>query len=90
MGTALNRDLPPYLMASGNYATTHGLNKEGLRRNKFSEECIQALHKTYMSLVRSKQPKVEDSPEIKTLASQFPEVKRFIEFVSSSKRGIAK
>ena len=90
MGTALNRDLPPYLMASGNYATTHGLNKEGLRRNEFSEECIQALHKTYMSLVRSKQPKIESSSEIEALADQFPEVKRFIEFVSSSKRGIAK
>ena len=90
MGTALNRDLPPYLMASGNYATTHGLNKEGLRRNEFSEECIQALHKTYMSLVRSKQPKIESSSEIEALAEQFPEVKRFIEFVSSSKRGIAK
>ncbi|MGH1537021.1 MAG: acyl-ACP--UDP-N-acetylglucosamine O-acyltransferase, partial [Gammaproteobacteria bacterium] len=32
MGTALNRDLPPYLIASGNYASTHGLNKEGLHR----------------------------------------------------------
>ncbi len=90
MGTALNRDLPPYLMASGNYATTHGLNKEGLRRNKFSEECIQALHKAYMSLVRSKQSVNENTSEIKALADQYPEVGRFIKFISSSKRGIAK
>ncbi len=88
MGTALNRDLPPYLIASGNYASTHGLNKEGLHRNGFSEDCIKALHKTYKLLVRSKQSKSENQAEVKTLADQFPEVKHFMEFINSSKRGI--
>jgi len=88
MGTALNRDLPPYVMASGNYATTHGLNKEGLRRRNFSEECINALHKSYKLLVRSKNSKSENLAEVKKLADQFPEVKNFMEFVSTSKRGI--
>ena len=90
MGTALNRDLPPYLMASGNYATTHGLNKEGLRRNGFSEDCIQALHNTYMTLVRSKQAKSETTLELDELTAQHPQVKYFVEFISSSKRGIVK
>ena len=88
MGTALNRDLPPYVMASGNYATTHGLNKEGLRRRGFSEECIIALHKSYKLLVRSKHSKSENRAEVKILADQFPEVKSFMDFVISSKRGI--
>jgi UDP-N-acetylglucosamine acyltransferase len=88
MGTALNRDLPPYVMASGNYASTHGLNKEGLRRRGFSEECITALHKSYKLLVRSKHSKSENLAEVKILADQFPEVKSFMEFVISSKRGI--
>jgi len=90
MGTALNRDLPPYLMASGNYATTHGLNKEGLRRNGFSEDCIQALHKSYMALVRSKQVKSENTSELNELSNHYPEVKHFVDFISTSKRGIAK
>ncbi len=88
MGTALNRDLPPYLMASGNYASTHGLNKEGLHRHGFSEDCIRALHKSYKLMVRSKHSKSENQVEVKILADQFPEVKRFIDFISSSKRGI--
>lgn len=88
MGTALNRDLPPYVMASGNYASTHGLNKEGLRRRGFSEDCIQALHKSYKILVRSKQSKIEGMAEVEKLADQFPEVKRFMSFIATSKRGI--
>lgn len=88
MGTALNRDLPPYLMASGNYASTHGLNKEGLKRRNFSEDCIKALHKSYKLLVRSKHSRDENLVEVAKLAEQFPEVKRFMEFVSTSKRGI--
>lgn len=88
MGTALNRDLPPFVMASGNYASTHGLNKEGLRRRGFSEECINALHKSYKLLVRRKHSKSENLDEVKKLADQFPEVKLFMDFIISSKRGI--
>lgn len=88
MGTALNRDLPPYVMASGHYASTHGLNKEGLKRRGFSEECIKALHKSYKLLVRSKHSKSENLAEVKILADQYPEVKRFMDFITSSKRGI--
>lgn len=88
MGTALNRDLPPYVMASGNYASTHGLNKEGLKRRGFSEECIAALHKSYKLLVRSKHSRSENLSEVKILANQFPEVERFMNFVISSERGI--
>jgi len=88
MGTALNRDLPPYVMASGNYASTHGLNKEGLRRQGFSDDCINALHKSYKLLVRSKSSKDENLAEVKKLAKQYPEVLYFLDFVTTSKRGI--
>lgn len=88
MGTALNKDLPPYVIASGNYATTHGLNKEGLRRRGFSEECIQALHKAYKLLVRSKSTKDDSLDEVRSLAEKFPEVGKFLRFIQSSERGI--
>ncbi len=88
MGTAINRDFPPYLMASGNYAKTHGLNKEGLRRRGFTEDCIKTLHKSYMLLVRSKGSKNENIAEIDVLANKHPEVRTFFDFITSSKRGI--
>ena len=88
MGTALNRDLPPYVMASGNYATTHGLNKEGLRRRGFSEKSIKALHKSYKLLMHNKGSKSENLLQVEKLAAVHPEVQKFLDFITSSKRGV--
>ena len=88
MGTALNRDLPPYVMASGNFATTHGLNKEGLQRRGFTEECIKALHQSYKLLVRNKGSRKENILQVEELAKDHPEVRNFLDFILESKRGI--
>ena len=88
MGCALNRDLPPYVMAAGNLAKTFGLNKEGLRRRGFSETTIQALYRAYKALVVSKAPKEDQLESIKELSDEFEEVRNLIRFIDSSKRGI--
>lgn len=90
MGTALNKDLPPYVMAAGNLAKTYGLNKEGLRRRQFSESCIAALHRAYKSLVISKLPFEQQVESIAELGQQFDEVNRLVEFIRASKRGIVR
>jgi len=43
-----------------------------------------------MTLVRSKQAKSETTLELDELTAQHPQVKHFVEFISSSKRGIVK
>ena len=88
MGTALNKDLPPYVMASGKFAVTHGLNKVGLQRQGFSKECILALHQSYRLLFRNKGSRSENLPQVEALAEKFPEVRNFLEFITTSKRGI--
>ncbi len=87
MGSALNKDLPPYTMASGNLAKAFGLNKEGLRRRNFSEEVIQALHQAYKALIVSRNPRAEQFIKVKTLAGQYEEVNNFVNFIESSQRG---
>lgn len=87
MGSALNKDLPPYTMASGNLAKAFGLNKEGLRRREFSEEVIQALHQAYKALIISKAPRAEQYAKVQDLANEFSEVKTFIDFIEASQRG---
>jgi len=87
MGSALNKDLPPYTMASGNLAKAFGLNKEGLRRREFSEEVIQALHQAYKALIVSKGTHDERFSKVKDLAGQYNEVKIFVEFIEASQRG---
>ena len=88
MGTALNKDLPPYVMASGKFATTHGLNKVGLQRRGFSEECIKALHQSYRLLFRNKGSRSENISRVEAIAQEHPEVRSFLDFITTSKRGI--
>ncbi|CAG0907766.1 unnamed protein product, partial [Cyprideis torosa] len=57
MGTALNRDLPPFTMAAGNYASAIGINKEGLKRRGFSPETIAALNKAFRLLIKGRDRK---------------------------------
>ena len=39
--------LPPYLLAAGDRATLHGLNKVGLQRHGFSQTTLSNLKKAY-------------------------------------------
>jgi UDP-N-acetylglucosamine acyltransferase len=87
MGSAINKDLPPYMMASGNLAKAFGLNKEGLRRREFSEDVIQALHQAYKALIVSKNTRAEQFEKIKDISEQFSEVREFVEFIENSQRG---
>lgn len=90
MGTALNRDLPPYVLASGNLAAAHGINKVGLKRHGFRADTIQALHKAYMLLIKTRNRRDDNPFQLEQLASAFPEVARFVDFVKNSPRGVVR
>jgi UDP-N-acetylglucosamine acyltransferase len=88
MGTALNRDLPPYVLASGNLAEPHGINKVGLKRHGFSLETIQALHKAYLLLIKSKKRRGDEAQQLQELGRAYSEVAHMMEFVNNSPRGV--
>lgn len=88
MGTALNMDLPPYVIASGNLAKAYGLNKEGLRRREFSEESIAALHQAYKALIVSKNSRADQLEKIQDIIEEYPEVRNLVSFIENSSRGI--
>ena len=90
MGSALNKDLPPYVIAAGNLAKAYGLNKEGLRRREFSEDVIQALHQAYKALIVSKNPRAEQIEKISPLIEQYAEVREFVGFIENCSRGIVR
>ncbi len=87
MGSGLNKDLPPYLLAAGLPAQTHGLNKVGLKRVGFSEDVIQKLHQAYMKLLRSLSDYKINIDEQYKVAAQYPDVKHLIEFIETSMDG---
>lgn len=87
MGSALNRDLTPYTLASGNYARAIGINKIGLQRKGFSKEAIDALRRCFRLMVHQRN-RNESMNELESLAKRFPEARLFFDFVQSSKRGV--
>ena len=90
MGSAINRDVPPFVMVSGNYARSYGINKIGLRRKGFSEDAINAITKAYKLLVRKRAARTDALQQLEPLVQEFDEVKMFVDFVQASSRGIVK
>lgn len=87
MGAALNQDLPPYLLATGSFAKTHGLNREGLRRNNFDQKKINTLHKAYKLIFRSSNNPTNTN-ELENLSKEYDEVSYLLDFIEQSERGV--
>ncbi|KZY93695.1 acyl-[acyl-carrier-protein]--UDP-N-acetylglucosamine O-acyltransferase, partial [Oleiphilus sp. HI0073] len=51
-GSIVLRDIPAFVMASGQSASAYGLNSEGLKRRGFSPESLRALKSAYRTLYR--------------------------------------
>ena len=88
--SAVVKDIPPYVIAAGDRATLHGLNKVGLRRRGMSEETLFALKKTYRIVFRIGLTLNEAIQRVKAEVDQLPEVVQFIDFIQSSSRGITR
>ena len=82
------KDIPPYLMVSGNTAQPYGLNSRGLKRRGFSEESIKAIKTAYKLLYRSGLTLENALNEMSSLAEKYPEVEHFSNFVQNTERGI--
>lgn len=82
------KDIPPYLMVSGNTAQPYGLNSRGLKRRGFSEESIKAIKSAYKLLYRSGLTLENALKEMSPLAEKYPEVEHFSSFVQNTERGI--
>lgn len=85
--SAINRDVPPYVVVSGNHASAYGINKEGLKRRDFDPATIRALHKAYIAMIKSRKSREEALSSIQDLIEQHSEVRDFVEFIQTSERG---
>ncbi len=90
MGSAISKDVPPFLMVAGQPSHPRGLNVEGLRRRGFTPEAIKALRRAYKIVYRSGLTAVKAVDEIAGLASEFDAVGQFSEFIRQSERGIVR
>jgi UDP-N-acetylglucosamine acyltransferase len=88
MGSAIAKDVPPFILVSGHMARPYGLNVEGLKRRGFSAEAIKMLRRTYKLVYKSGLPLQQAQQELQALAEEFPEVREFHDFIARSQRGI--
>ena len=88
--SAVVKDVPPYVIASGDRAKLHGLNSVGLKRHGFSENTLSSLKKTYRIIFRIGLTMNEAIERVRAEVEQIPEVLGFIDFIKSSQRGITR
>lgn len=85
------KDIPAYVMVSGNPAHAFGLNVEGMRRKGWSKETIQGLRQAFKLLYKDGLTTVDAIAKIQEdILPNVPEVQRLIDSVQQSKRGIVR
>lgn len=88
--SAVVKDIPPFVIASGDRAKLHGLNSVGLKRQGFSNETLSLLKKAYRIIFRTGLTLNEAIERVKAEVEQIPEVVNLIDFIKSSQRGITR
>lgn len=88
-GSICTQDVLPFVKTVGNRpAKSYGINNIGLERKGFTKETIDALHRAYRLLVRSKLKMHEAVGRIEAELGFHSEARYFAEFVRASKRGV--
>jgi UDP-N-acetylglucosamine acyltransferase len=84
------QDVPPFMMADGNPASTRTINKVGLMRNGVSEEAQAALKQAYKILFRSGLTIPNALERMEAELPPLPEIQHLARFTRGSERGIGK
>jgi UDP-N-acetylglucosamine acyltransferase len=90
MGTVILKDVPPYVTVSGNSASPHGINAEGLRRRGFSPEALRNLRRAYKAIYRQGLTVDQALVRLRELEHECPEVAVLSSFINASRRGIVR
>ena len=92
--SAINQDVPPFIMADGNPPSARGFNIEGLRRRGFGPERIAAVKAMYRQIYRNGLTLEQARDAIDALAAEHPEacedVAMMQAFLQGSTRGITR
>ena len=86
--SAVFKDIPAYIMASGNPAAPHGMNFEGMRRRGWSDKTIRSLRKAYKVVYRQGLKVGEAVEVLQGMVVETPEIQALIDSLQSSTRGI--
>ncbi len=88
--SAVVKDIPPFVIAAGDRATLHGLNKVGLQRHQFPDNSVNHLKKAYRIIFRIGLTVNEAVERVLAEVENTPEVLRLVHFIKSTERGITR
>jgi UDP-N-acetylglucosamine acyltransferase len=88
--SAVVKDVPPFVIAAGDRAKLHGLNRVGLKRHGFSTDAIATLKKTYRLIFRIGLTLNEAIERVRAEVGHAPEVDYLLDFIKASERGMTR
>jgi len=88
--TAVTRDVPPYVLASGHPAEPITINAEGLKRRGFTPEQIRTIKNAYRVLYRSDLKLEEAVERLTAMAAEHEELRIFVDFIGKSTRSLVR
>jgi UDP-N-acetylglucosamine acyltransferase len=89
-GSVVNKDIPPYFMASGHYADAQGINSVGLKRRGFDSKTIMDIKRAYKIICRKGYTLEEAKEELAKSAGDCSELQILLDFISVENRGIVR
>lgn len=89
MGAMVAKDIPAFVLVSGDTAKAHGLNIEGMRRRNYSKELINTLRNAYRVVYRQGNTTQAALAELETWP-QSEQLAWFVDSIKASKRGITR
>jgi UDP-N-acetylglucosamine acyltransferase len=87
--SVVTKDILPFCRAQGNYAMARATNKIGLSRKGFSREEVSNVHKAIRIMLLGSHTVEEGIQRIQEECVSSPNIEYFIQFMRSSKRGLA-
>ena len=88
--SAVSQDVIPFVSAVGNRARLFGLNIVGLKRHGFNKARVLKIKKAYNIIFRSRVSLKDAIAQIEEGINDSEDVKKMIEFIKDSKRGICR
>jgi UDP-N-acetylglucosamine acyltransferase len=86
--SAVRKDVPPFVKASGSPMRLYGLNSVGLQRRGIPDETRHELRRAYRLLFQSKLNLKEALAQARAELHPYPEVQQLLDFFAKSDRGV--
>lgn len=90
ISSVIVKDVPPYVLVSGNTAKPSGLNREGLKRHGFDSDTINLLRKAYKVIYRDGLILKDALNVLSDMSSESDKVELMYSFIVASERGIVR